>query len=236
MKRSPGPTIGRVSLYLRLLSKLREAGVRTVSSQELARRSGSTAVQVRKDLSLVGASGTRGKGYPVVRLEEALRSRLGLDQRRSVALVGAGRIGQALLGSEAFRCQGFHIEAVFDADPDKIGVRWHGLEVQSDARLEAVLVRAGIEIAVVAVPARAAQPVVSRLVGAGVRGILSFAPTRLDVPPGVVIQSVDTAAEMERLSYALFRGEAPGRQAASTGVSRESSRGVGAGETCSGNE
>jgi redox-sensing transcriptional repressor len=203
MKKISEPTIGRLSVYLRLLAALRDAGVRTVSSEELARRSGTTSAQVRKDLSLFGTFGTRGLGYAVPELESTLRSILGLERRWQVALVGAGRIGAALFGYESFRRQGFHIEAVFDADPAKVGARWQGLEVQSDVSLEAVLSARGIEMAVVAVPASAAQRVADRLVGAGVRGILNFAPTRLDVPSGVVVKSVDMTVEMERLSYAL---------------------------------
>jgi redox-sensing transcriptional repressor len=205
MKKISEPTIGRVSLYLRLLVGMRDAGVRTVSSEELARRSGTTAAQVRKDLSLIGTLGKRGLGYSVQELESTLRATLGLGRRWPVALVGAGRIGEALFGYESFRRQGFHIEAVFDTDPAKVGRQWHHLVVQPDGMLEEVLRERGIEIAVVAVPAHAAQRVVDRLVRAGIRGILNFAPTRLDVPSGVVIKSVDMTIELERLSYALTR-------------------------------
>jgi redox-sensing transcriptional repressor len=203
MKKISEPTIGRLSVYLRLLAELGDAGVGTVSSEELARRSGTTSAQVRKDLSLFGTFGKRGLGYSVVELEASLRSILGLERRWPVALVGAGRIGAALFGYESFRRQGFHIEAVFDCDPLKIGSQWQGLEVRSDSMLSEVLAERGIEIAVVAVPASAAQAVVDRLVRAGVRGILNFAPTRLDVPSRVVVKSVDMTVEMERLSYAL---------------------------------
>jgi redox-sensing transcriptional repressor len=203
MKKISEPTIGRLSLYLRLLVLLSEAGVGTVSSEELAARSGTTSAQVRKDLSLFGSFGKRGLGYSVPELETRLRSILGLERRWPVALVGAGRIGAALLGYDTFRRQGFDIVAVFDADPGKVGLRWNGLEVQAEGRLEAELAAREIEIAVVAVPASAAQGVVDRLVGAGVRGILNFAPTRLDVPESVVVKSVDMTVEMERLAHAL---------------------------------
>jgi len=182
---------------------LADSGVRTVSSEDLAARSGTTAAQVRKDLSLFGTFGTRGLGYAVDELEERLRSILGLEKRWGVALVGAGRIGSALFGYENFRRQGFDIEAVFDADPDKVGQRWNGLVVEPDGAMEKVVSERGIEIAVIAVPARVAQRVVDRLVEVGVRGILNFAPTRLVVPAGVEVKSVDMAVEMEGLSYAL---------------------------------
>ena len=203
MKKVSEPTIGRLSLYLRLLMELSGAGVRTVSSEELAGRSGTTAAQVRKDLSLFGTFGKRGLGYSVEELEGRLRSILGLEGRWGVALVGAGRIGAALFGYENFRRQGFFIDAVFDADPAKVGQQWNGLEVQPDDALEGVLAERDIQIAVLAVPARAAQAVADRLVACGIRGILNFAPTQLDVPAAVVVRSVDMAVEMEGLSYAL---------------------------------
>jgi redox-sensing transcriptional repressor len=207
MKKVSEPTVGRLSHYLRWLTQLSASGVATVSSEDLARNSGTTAVQVRKDLSRFGTFGKRGLGYDVPELEARLRSILGLERRWPVALVGAGRIGAALFGYESFRTQGFYIEAVFDADPGKVGAMWNGVEVQPDSALEAVLAERGIQMAVVAVPAGAAQPVVDRLVTAGVRGILNFAPLRLDVPASVVVKSVDMAVEMERLSYALTRAE-----------------------------
>ncbi|MBW3554039.1 MAG: redox-sensing transcriptional repressor Rex [Gemmatimonadetes bacterium] len=207
MKKVSEPTIGRLSVYLRLLMELAEADVDTVSSEELASRSGTTAAQVRKDLSLFGTFGKRGLGYSVPELVTRLRAILGLEKAWRVALVGAGRIGAALFGYENFRRQGFNIEAVFDTDPTKVGQRWNGLVVEADAGMERVLEERGIEIAVVAVPARAAQGVVDRLVAAGIRGILNFAPTQLDVPAGVVVKTVDMALEMEGLSYALSREE-----------------------------
>lgn len=210
MKRVSEPTIGRLSVYLRLLGSLRVDGVETVSSGELAKRTGTTAAQVRKDLSLFGTFGKRGLGYCVAELEARLRSILGLEQSWRVAVVGAGRIGAALFGYDEFREQGFHIEAVFDVDPDKVGQRWENLVVQPDEALERVLRDRGIEIVVVAVPASAAQTVVNRVVGAGVRGILNFAPTQLEVPSEVAVKTVDMAVEMEGLSYMLSRREANG--------------------------
>lgn len=210
MKKVSEPTIGRLSLYLRLLMELAASGVKTVSSEDLAARSGTTAAQVRKDLSLFGTFGKRGLGYGVSELESRLRGILGLGQRWPVALVGAGRIGSALFGYENFRRQGFYIEAVFDADPAKIGEGWNGLVVESDDELERIVSDRGIEIAVIAVPAAAAQKVVDRLVSSGVRGILNFAPTRLEVPESVEVKTVDMAMEMEGLSYALTRARESG--------------------------
>ncbi|MEJ2503128.1 MAG: redox-sensing transcriptional repressor Rex, partial [Gemmatimonadota bacterium] len=126
MKKVSEPTIGRLSLYLRLLMEMADAGTATVSSEDLAGRSGTTAAQVRKDLSLFGTFGKRGLGYSVTELQGRLREILGLERKWGVALVGAGRIGSALFGFENFRRQGFHIVAVFDAYPVKVGQRWHG--------------------------------------------------------------------------------------------------------------
>lgn len=203
MKKVSEPTIGRLSVYLRLLNKLEAEGHETVSSEELAKRSATTAAQVRKDLSLFGTFGKRGLGYSVGELVERLRSILGLGREWRVALVGAGRIGSALFGYENFRQQGFFIEAVFDSDAAKVGQRWNGLIVRPASELEDVLREELIDIAVIAVPAAAAQELVDRIVRAGVRGILNFAPTSLDVPEDVALKNVDMALEMEGISYAL---------------------------------
>jgi redox-sensing transcriptional repressor len=211
-------TVGRLSLYLRLLSEVQREGRLTLSSGELARRCGTTAAQVRKDLSFFGTFGKRGLGYAVPELIEALRSILGLERRWKVALVGAGKIGSALLGYQDFRRQGFIIGAVFDSDPAKVGERRHDVVVRPDAELERVLEEEGIDIVIVAVPAEVAQVVVDRVVSAGVRAILNFAPTKLDVPAEVTLKSVNMAVELESLSYALASsGKRPRRPAVSRG-------------------
>ncbi len=206
MKKVSDPTVTRLSLYLRILTELNEQGMSTVSSEELARRGGTTAAQGRKDLSFFGTFGKRGLGYAVPDLLERLRAILGLGRRWRVALVGAGKIGAALFGYHDFRRQGFHIVAVFDADERKVGQQWNGLRVLPAEDLEEVLRAEGIEIVIVAVPAEAAQGVVDRVVAAGVRGILNFAPTKLDVPPEVTLKSVNMTVELEGLSYALSNG------------------------------
>ena len=210
MKKVPGSTVGRLSVYLRLLEEEPATGARTLSSEELAARAGTTAAQVRKDLSFFGTFGKRGLGYSVPQLRTTLRSILGLERRWRVAVVGAGKIGKALLGYEDFRQQGFSVEAVFDVDASKVGQEYHGLEVLPDASLETVL-RDGYDIAIVAVPGDAAQAVVDRVVGAGVRAILNFAPVKLRVPEGVALKSVNMALELEGLSYALANADAARR-------------------------
>jgi redox-sensing transcriptional repressor len=214
MKKISESTVGRLSLYLRQLGELEEAGQLTLSSEELARRCGTTAAQVRKDLSFFGTFGKRGLGYAVPELIAALRGILGLERRWKVALVGAGKIGLALLGYADFRRQGFFIEAVFDSDPAKAGQRRQGLAVRPDAELEAALREEGIDIVILAVPGEAAQAVVDRVVAAGVRAILNFAPVKLNVPAGVALKNVNMAVELEGLSYALANGSRRGRKPA----------------------
>lgn len=197
--------MGRLSLYLRILEEFEAQGRATVSSADLARRAGTTSAQVRKDLSSFGTFGKRGLGYGVTELAGTLREILGLGRSWRVALIGAGKIGSALFGYQDFKRQGFYIRLVVDSDPKKVGQRWGDLEVRSDSELESLLRSESIEIAIVAVPAEAAQGVVDRVVGAGVRAILNFAPTQLRVPASVELKNVNMAMEMEGLSYALAR-------------------------------
>jgi redox-sensing transcriptional repressor len=212
MRKISESTVGRLSLYLRQLEELEDEGQQTLSSEELARRCGTTAAQVRKDLSFFGTFGKRGLGYAVPELIAALRSILGLERRWKVALVGAGKIGFALLGYSDFRRQGFFIEAVFDADPGKVGQRRQGLVVRGDAELEAALEEEGIDIVIVAVPGEVAQGVVDRVVASGIKAILNFAPVKLNVPAEVALKNVNMAVELEGLSYALANGSRKGRR------------------------
>lgn len=196
-------TVRRLSLYLRLLQEAAARGQETISSEELADRGGTTSAQVRKDLSVFGSFGKRGLGYGVAELLHELRLILGLDRSWRVALVGAGKIGSALISYRNFQQSGFHIEAVFDSDPKKIGDTWGTRTVLADAEMERVLAEKDIEIAIVTVPAAAAQGVVDRLVQSGVSAILNFAPVRLRVPENVSLRNVDMVVEMEGLAFAL---------------------------------
>lgn len=196
-------TIRRLSIYLRLLQGADRVGQETISSEELADGAGTTAAQVRKDLSVFGSFGKRGLGYSVHELLTELQQILGLDQSWRVALIGAGKIGSALISYRNFQLRGFHIEAVFDSDPDKIGQKWGKCTVLDDREMERVLTESQIDIAIVAVPAQAAQGVVDRIVSTGVRAILNFAPVRLRVPEGVALRNVDMVGEMEGLAFAL---------------------------------
>lgn len=203
MRKVAESTIRRLSLYLRLLEEFEAQGIETVSSTALALRGGTTSAQVRKDLSFFGSFGKRGLGYPVLELVARLRGILGLDRRYRVAMVGAGKIGSALVQYRGFRQRGFDIVAIFDADRAKIGSQWNGLTIQDIAELEQVLRAAPVDMAVLATPGEVAQPLAERLVQLGVKAILNFAPIQLVVPEDVVVKTVNLALELETLSYAL---------------------------------
>jgi redox-sensing transcriptional repressor len=196
-------TVRRLSLYLRALEELAAGGTDSVSSGGLARAAGTSAAQVRKDLSSFGSFGTRGLGYPVPSLIQGLRRILGLSRPWTVVLVGAGRIGSALHAYPHFAERGFRIVAVLDHDPVKVGREWDGTRIRPMEELEATVAGEGVEMAILAVPGAAAQGVTDRLVAAGVRAILNFAPVRLEVPSTVVVNDVNLALEMEALSFAL---------------------------------
>lgn len=203
MKKISESTVRRLSLYLRFLQEAADRGLETISSDELAQRGGTTSAQVRKDLSFFGSFGKRGLGYSVPELVQQIRDILGLSRPWQVALVGAGKIGSALFSYRDFQRRGFHICAVFDSDPTKVGATWGDLRVRPDEEMDRALRDEGIDIVIVAVPAEAAQGVVDRVVDAGVRAILNFAPTRLRVPPGVSLRNVDMTVELEGLSFAI---------------------------------
>lgn len=203
MRKISESTVRRLSLYLRFLEQFDAQGQATISSAELARRGGTTSAQVRKDLSFFGSFGKRGLGYSVPELTARIRDILGLRRTYRVVLVGAGRIGSALIQYPGFRQRGFHVRAIYDTDPKKIGSGWNGLVVKDARQLESDLAREPIDIAIVVTPAEAAQDVVDRLVRAGVKAILNFAPAQLVVPADVVVKSVNMALELETLSFAL---------------------------------
>ena len=196
-------TVRRLSNYLRVLDEIASAGEDMVSSHGLAGRSGVTPAQVRKDLSFFGSFGKRGLGYPVPELADRLREILGLKQRYQVGMIGAGKIGSALVQYRGFKQRGFDIVAIFDSDPAKIGRQWNGLTIQDIATLEAEFARRPLGMAVLVTPADVAQAVTDRLVALGVKAVLNFAPVQLVVPDDVVVKTVNLALELETLSYAL---------------------------------
>lgn len=208
-RKIPHSTVRRLSHYLRSLEGFEGDGG-TVSSEELAARGQTTAAQVRKDLSHFGSFGKRGLGYQVEALRGRLREILGIDRPWRVALVGAGRIGLALFEYPAFRSRGYECVAIFDVDPDKIGTQWGERTIRSSDELERSVEELDIELVILAVPAEAAQEMAGRAVNAGVKGILNFAPIRLNVPPSVPVQDVNLVMELEALSFAISQAELDG--------------------------
>ncbi len=203
MKRIADSTVRRLSVYLRFLEGSSQRGLATISSEELARRGGTTSAQVRKDLSFFGSFGKRGLGYSVPELTNSLRDILGLGREWNVIIIGAGKIGTALAQYHGFRSRGFHVAAVYDVDTGKVGSTWDGLVVRDFSQIRTEVANLGAEIAVLAVPADGAQEAADRLVEAGIKAILNFAPVQLQVPADVAVRSVNMAMELEGLSYEL---------------------------------
>ncbi len=199
-------TVRRLSLYLRFLEEFESRGQTTVSSGELARSGGTTSAQVRKDLSFFGSFGKRGLGYAVKDLIQSIREILGLEHPWPVVIIGAGKIGAALAQYRGFTARGFHVVGVYDSDPHKVGLKLDNLTVRHDRELEADIAKHKPRIAVLAVPGDAAQPIVDRVVAAGLHAILSFAPAPLHAPSGVTIRAVNMATELEILAYSLTHG------------------------------
>jgi redox-sensing transcriptional repressor len=204
----PEATVARLPEYLRALHHLAERDQDTISSEGLAAAAGVNSAKLRKDLSHLGSYGTRGVGYDVRLLIEQIEQVLGLHESRAVALVGIGNLGHALAGYAGFVTRGFHIAALFDADPGRLGERVGGLTVRDIAEVEAVVEAERISIGVIATPAHAAQRVADRLVAAGVTSILNFAPCVLVVPDGVDVRKVDLAVELQILSFHEHRKSA----------------------------
>jgi redox-sensing transcriptional repressor len=201
-------TTNRLSVYLRCLHALDQAGVKTISSQALAEQFNLNAAQIRKDLAYFGEFGVRGVGYYVRELRTHLRQILGVDRRVKVAIMGAGNLGLALADYQGFRSEGFEIAALFDAQREKIGQHSRGGVPIHDVRsFRKTVRRERIRIAVIAVPATSAQAVVNEVVSAGIKAVLNFSPGTLKVPPDVKVKSVDLTVSLESLSFFLAQGE-----------------------------
>ncbi|MDE0594816.1 MAG: redox-sensing transcriptional repressor Rex [Roseibacillus sp.] len=197
----PKKAIYRLSIYQRCLSKLLENGKKTVSSSALAGAAGVKSAQLRKDLTYFGQFGTRGLGYSVEELRDAIREVLGREQLQPVILVGAGNLGSALLRYRGFEREGFEVVAAFDAVPDTVVKRGISLPVHDLEDVGRFISENHVKLAILCVPAEAAQEAANELVAAGVQGILNFSPSVLQVPEAVTVNSVDLALELENLSY-----------------------------------
>lgn len=207
MKRIADSTVRRLSIYLRFLEEFEGRGLATVSSEELARRGGTTSAQVRKDLSFFGSFGKRGLGYAVPELATALRDILGLGKEWKVVIIGAGKIGAALAQYRGFRQRGFVIIAAYDTNTEKVGGMLEGIEIRDMQRFEADVAAEHPEIAVLAIPTEQAQPILDRVARAGIRAVLNFAPVQLHAGPEMTVKTVNMAMELEGLTFALTNKE-----------------------------
>jgi redox-sensing transcriptional repressor len=199
-------SVGRLSLYLRRLEELRDEGTTRVSSSMLAHPLGINDAQVRKDLAALGTYGQPGIGYEGPELIIAIRHRLGLDRPWDTALVGVGNLARALLRYQGFLEHGFRLVALFDSDPAKIGQELDGRRIQPMSALPEAIPRLKIELAVITVPANAAQSVAEKLIAAGVRGLLNFTPGVLRVPEPVSVVNVDLTVQLEQLAFLVQMG------------------------------
>jgi redox-sensing transcriptional repressor len=214
-RRIPEATVARLPVYLRSLYDLVDERVATVSSERLAELAGVNAAKVRKDLSYLGSYGTRGVGYDVQYLVFQVSRELGLTQDWPVVIVGVGNLGHALANYRGFGDRGFPIGALVDADPARVGAQIGAHRIRHVDELPAVVAELGSAIGIVATPAASAQEVVDRLVEAGVRSILNFAPVSVVVPATVSLRKVDLAIELQILSF--YQQRALGAPAADAG-------------------
>lgn len=197
----PDIIIGRLPVYLRALQRMSDRGMKTTSSQELGDNVGISAAQIRKDISQFGEFGKQGTGYSIPFLMDKLRSILKVTQSWDVALVGAGDMGHALAGYQGFANRGFKIVMVFDNNPEKFGEKIDSFVVEDSSRMVEKIRAAGIKVAMVTVPAASAQEVADKLVQAGVKAILNYAPIHLVVPESVRVQHIDPALHLQRMTY-----------------------------------
>jgi len=205
----PEATVARLPMYLRSLLDLAESrGVMTVSSEELARLAGVNAAKVRKDLSYLGSYGTRGVGYDVEYLLYQITRELGLTQDWPTAMIGIGNLGRALASYKGFSERGFRITALFDTDDNVIGEEVGGVIVRHVDELKEAVAEEGLCIGIISTPPSGAQEVAEKLVDAGIKSILNFAPSHVNVPPDVNVRKVDLSVELQILSFYQQRTKA----------------------------
>lgn len=199
----PDIVIGRLPIYLRALNRMIQEGQEYTSSHELGERLGISSAQIRKDLSHFGEFGKQGTGYHVEYLYQQIRHILHVDHEWAMAVVGVGDLGRAIAHYRGFVPRGFRVTCLFDADPAKIGEQIGDLQVLPLEALHDEIRRQGVKVAMLAVPAEAAQQVANMLIQAGVRAILNYAPITLAVPPGVHVQYIDPVAHLQHMTYYL---------------------------------
>lgn len=202
-KTIPEIIVGRLPVYLQALEHMQAQGVQTTSSQELGEMIGISAAQIRKDLSQFGEFGKQGKGYTITYLVGQLRTILNVEDVWDMALVGAGNLGTAIAHYQDFKLHGFHVAMIFDNDPQRVGSQLGDYTICSTAGMVEKIQASGIKIAMMTVPARAAQAVADDLVKAGIKAILNYAPITLNVPADVHVQYVDPIIFLQRMTYFL---------------------------------
>lgn len=199
----PDIIIGRLPVYLRALQRMADIGLKTTSSQELGEHVGISAAQIRKDISQFGEFGKQGTGYSIEFLIDKLREILKVDRIWDVVIVGAGDMGHALANYQGFKNRGFHVVAIFDNNKEKVGQMVGEYKIEDSENMIEQIKSAGIKIAMLTVPAAAAQGVADKLVQAGVHAILSYAPITLNVPNNVKVQYIDPSTHLQRMTYYL---------------------------------
>lgn len=199
----PDIIIGRLPVYLRALQRMADIGLKTTSSQELGEHVGISAAQIRKDISQFGEFGKQGTGYSIEFLIDKLREILKVDRIWDVVIVGAGDMGHALANYQGFKNRGFHVVAIFDNNKEKVGQMVGEYKIEDSENMIERIKSADIKIAMLTVPAAAAQGVADKLVQAGVHAILSYAPISLNVPNNVKVQYIDPSTHLQRMTYYL---------------------------------
>jgi len=199
----PDIAVSRLPVYLQTLNLLLREGTEAVSSQKLADLLGTTATQIRKDLSFFGGFGKQGSGYNVIRLHEALKDILHLNKIWKVALFGMGHLGQALLRYQGLARRGFEIVLAFDVNEAVIGKKINGMTVLNEAHLEQELKEQNVQIAILTVPAKDAQRLADRLVLSGIKAILSYAPITIKAPDNVQISYVEPVLQLQKMTFYL---------------------------------
>jgi redox-sensing transcriptional repressor len=205
-KQIPDIVVGRLPQYLRSLQRMAREGRTLTSSQELGERLGISAAQIRKDLSQFGEFGKQGTGYQIAYLIEQLQKILNVDHEWEIAVIGAGDIGNAVARYKGFSNRGFRVCMIFDINPEKIGLQIGEFVVLDYANLAEIIQAARIKIAMITVPANRAQEVADRLVDAGVKAILNYAPISINVPEGVRVQYIDPSIHLQRMTYYMAEG------------------------------
>jgi redox-sensing transcriptional repressor len=203
-KNIPDIVIGRLPIYLRALQRMsQDEGRQVTSSQELGERLGISAAQIRKDLSQFGEFGKQGTGYNIEFLADKITEILNIKKVWDVAVIGAGDVGRALADYKGFHLRGFQVKLIFDNDPAKIGQKIGDFTVLDIAEMKETIKKAGIKVAMIAVPAQYGKEVAKQLVEAGIQAILNYAPVNLNVPQGVWVQHIDPAVHLQRMTYYL---------------------------------